>query len=217
MVDTQFVNITLPEALEDIKLEQYKKFIMLANEDNADELALHYFCGINPAQQVGMKKKDLNELKEHIGKVLAEKPALQKTIKFRGVEYGFHPKLEDISLGEYIDLEEYLKDPYKNAEKVLGVLYRPITSKMYGRHLIEAYDPDKHNGLGFQEIGADVFLGCLLFFYRLELKLLIASLPSSAKQVMSPALTDKLNLLESGDGIVPYIKLLEGISSRLMK
>ena len=216
MGDTQSVSITIPESLSDIKLEVYKKFIALANEHNGDELALHYFCGLNPAQQQGMRKVDLEEIRQAVGVVLNEKPSLTNTFKYRGVEYGFHPKLEDISLGEYIDLEEYLKEPYKYAEKVLGVLYRPITSKMYGRYTIENYNPDKHTGLGFQELGADIFIGCLLFFYRLELKLLTASLPSLQSQAMSQASTGRPSFPENGVGIAPYIKLLEAISLRLM-
>ena len=112
MVDTQSVSIEIPESLSDVKLSAYKKFILLASEENGDELAVYHFCGLTPAQQQGMRKADLLEIQAQLGKVLNEKPALVKTFKHRGVEYGFHPKLEDISLGEYIDLEEYLKEPY---------------------------------------------------------------------------------------------------------
>ena len=86
--------------------------------------------------QEGMKKKDLDEIRNQLGEVLSEKPALTKSFQYNGKEYGFHPKLEDISLGEYIDLDTYLKEPYKDAEKILGVLYRPSTKKMFGLSLI---------------------------------------------------------------------------------
>ena len=191
----------------------------MATEDASDELAVYHFCGLTPAQQQGMRKVDLEEIQQQLAVVLNEKPALVKTFKHRGVEYGFHPKLEDISLGEYVDLEEYLKEPYKYAEKVLGVLYRPITKQMYGRHSVETYEPDRHTGQTFEELGADIFLGCLLFFYRLEIKLQIATLQSLGRQqeMMNPALTSKLTSLESGAGIALSIKSLEGIYSRLMK
>lgn len=219
MGDTQSVSITIPESLSDITLERYKKFMLMGIEGNSDELAVYHFCGLTPAQQQGMRKVDLQEVQEQLAVVLNEKPALVKTFKHRGVEYGFHPKLEDISLGEYVDLEEYLKEPYKHAEKALGVLYRPVTNKMYGRHTIELYDPDKHTGQTFQELGADIFLGCLLFFYRLEIKLQIATLQSlaSPQEMRNPALMHKQTSPESGAGIALSIKSLEGIYSRLMK
>tara|TARA_B110000908_G_C10268383_1_gene467253 strand:+ start:12435 stop:13085 length:651 start_codon:yes stop_codon:yes gene_type:complete len=216
MGDTQSVSIEIPENLSDIKLSAYKKFILLANEENGDELALYYFCGLTPAQQEGMKKNDLDLIRNQIGKVLGEKPNLVKTFAFKGKEYGFHPKLEDISMGEYIDLDEYLKDPYKNAERILGVLYRPITKKAFGRHAIENYDPDVHHGEGFEDLSADIFLGCLLFFYRIATNLQITFLTSLEKEEKKDMINN-LTSLKSGDGMEQYIKLLKEISYNLRK
>jgi hypothetical protein len=216
MVDTQSVSIEIPENLSDVKLSTYKRFILLANEENGDEMALFQFCGLTPAQQEGMKKKDLDEIRNQIGNVLAEKPNLVKSFTFKGKEYGFHPKIEDISMGEYVDLDTYLKDPYKNAEKVLGILYRPITKKIFGRHSIENYDPDIHDGLGFQDLSADIFLGCLLFFYRIATNLQITFLQSLEKEGKRDMMLN-LTSQESGDGMEQYIKLLKEISYNLKR
>ena len=216
MGDTQSVKITIPENLGDIKLGKYKEFILNADEENGDQLALYYFCGLDGDMQEGMKKKDLDEIRNQLGEVLSEKPPLTKSFQYNGKEYGFHPKLEDISLGEYIDLDTYLKEPYKEAEKILGILYRPITKKMFGRHDIENYDPDKHNGLGFQDLGADIFMGCLLFFYRIVTDLQITFLKSLEKEKKKDMMHNP-NSVESGDGMESYIKLLREISSDLRK
>ena len=216
MGDTQSVKITIPENLGDIKLGKYKEFILNADEENGDQLALYYFCGLDGDMQEGMKKKDLDEIRNQLGEVLSEKPPLTKSFQYNGKEYGFHPKLEDISLGEYIDLDTYLKEPYKDAEKILGVLYRPITKKMFGRHDIENYDPDKHNGLGFQDLGADIFMGCLLFFYRIVTDLQITFLKSLEKEKKKDMMHNP-NSVENGDGMESYIKLLKAISSDLRK
>lgn len=216
MGDTQSVKITIPENLGDIKLGKYKEFILNADEENGDQLALYYFCGLDGDMQEGMKKKDLDEIRNQLGEVLSEKPPLTKSFQYNGKEYGFHPKLEDISLGEYIDLDTYLKEPYKDAEKILGVLYRPITKKMFGRHDIENYDPDKHNGLGFQDLGADIFMGCLLFFYRIVTDLQITFLKSLEKEKKKDMMHNP-NSVESGDGMESYIKLLKAISLDLRK
>lgn len=216
MGDTQSVKITIPENLGDIKLGKYKEFILNADEENGDQLALYYFCGLDGDMQEGMKKKDLDEIRNQLGEVLSEKPPLSKSFRYNGKEYGFHPKLEDISLGEYIDLDTYLKEPYKEAEKILGILYRPITKKMFGRHDIENYDPDKHNGLGFQDLGADIFMGCLLFFYRIVTDLQITFLKSLEKEKKKDMMHNP-NSVENGDGMESYIKLLKAISSDLRK
>lgn len=214
MEGTQSVNIEIPETLSDVKLSAYKKFILAADEQNGDELALYHFCGLTPTMQEGMKKKDLDFIRNQIAKVLSEKPVLRKNFTYRGKEYGFHPKLEDISMGEYVDLDEYLKDPYRNAEKFLGVLYRPITKKMFGRHDIENYNPDVHNGQGFQDLAADIFLGCLLFFYRIATNLQLTFLQSLEKEGKKD-MTYNPNSAESGVGMEQYINLLKEISSSL--
>ena len=216
MEGTQSVSIEIPENLSDIKLSAYKMFILLANEENGDEIALHQFCGLTPAQQSGMKKKDLDAIRNQIGEILVQKPALTKTFMFKGKEYGFHPKIEDISMGEYVDLEEHLKDPYKNAEKVLGVLYRPITKKMFGRYSIENYDPEEHDGLGFQDLSAEIFIGCLLFFYRIATELQITFLQSLEKDQQRDMMLN-LSSAESGDGMERYIRLLKEISYDLRR
>ncbi len=216
MEGTQSVSIEIPENLSDVKLSVYKKFVLLANEENGDELALYHFCGLTPAQQEGMKKKDLDLIRNQIGQVLCEKPNLIKTFQFKGREYGFHPKIEDISMGEYVDLDTYLKEPYKNAEKVLGVLYRPITKKVFGRHSIENYDPEVHDGLGFQDLSADIFLGCLLFFYRIATNLQITFLQSLEKEGKKDMMHN-LTSQGSGDGMEQYIRLLKEISYDLKK
>lgn len=216
MEGTQSVSIEIPENLSDIKLSAYKKFILLANEENGDEIALHQFCGLTPVQQSGMKKKDLDAIRNQIGEILVQKPALTKTFMFKGKEYGFHPKIEDISMGEYVDLEEHLKDPYKNAEKVLGVLYRPITKKMFGRYSIENYDPEEHDGLGFQDLSAEIFIGCLLFFYRIATELQITFLQSLEKDQQRDMMLN-LSSAESGDGMERYIRLLKEISYDLRR
>lgn len=190
----------------------------MANEDNGDEQALYHFCGLTPDQQERMKVADKNNLRTQLGQVLQEQPKLVQSFNYNGVKYGFHPKLEDISMGEYIDLDELLKEPYKNAEKVLGILYRPITSNKFGKYLIENYDPDKHTGEGFGDLGTNILLGCLVFFYRLEIALLITFLRYSQKeQEMSQPLTGQPNSVGNGAGIAQSIKLLEAISRSLTR
>jgi len=218
MEDTQSVKLQVPESLADIPISKYKKFIAMANQDNGDEQALYHFCGLTPDQQERMKVTDKQRLRLILSTALGEKPALVQTFEFKGVKYGLHPKIEDISMGEYVDLDELLKEPYKNAEKVLGILYRPITSKKFGKYLIENYDPDKHTGEGFDELGTNILLGCMLFFYRLEIALQITFLRYLQKEQMTnqPS-TDRPSSLKSGAGIAQSIKLLEAISRSLTK
>ena len=113
------------------------------------------------------------------------------------IEYGVIPNLDDISLGEYIDLDTYMGD-WDNMEIAMNVLYRPITEKMDDKYLISEYDVESKDKL--TDIPLDVVLGSVFFFYNLGMEL---------SQVMMDYLEDpnRDNLThhqtfqESGDGI----------------
>jgi hypothetical protein len=56
-----------------------------------------------------------------------------------GVEYGFIPNLDDMSFGEYVDLDTYLGD-WQNIHRAMAVLYRPIREKRGERYNIVPYE-----------------------------------------------------------------------------
>ena len=72
-----------------------------------------------------MRKKDYEDTIEHLTKVINS--TSKHVIKFDlfDTEFGFIPKLDDITAGEFADLENYLTD-FNNAHKSMAVLYRPI-------------------------------------------------------------------------------------------
>ena len=48
---------------------------------------------------------------------------LKRIIEIDGIEYGFHPDLDSITLGEYADLETFIKNGIeKNLPEVMAVL-----------------------------------------------------------------------------------------------
>ena len=66
---------------------------------------------------------------------------LKRIIEIEGVEYGFHPDLDSITLGEYADIETFIKGGMeKNLPEIMAVLYRPIKEKKNDIYIIDAYD-----------------------------------------------------------------------------
>lgn len=205
--------VIVPTTLSDISLQDFQRF-MGANptEENGEELALAIFCGIDKDEYEQFPMNELQEIKDLVAVAITEKPDLQRFVTIGGVKYGFHPNLEDISTGEFVDLESYIQDPIKNAEKWLGVLYRPVTKEQFGRYEVEKYDPVRHNGDVFRDITMDVVQGALLFFYRLEIALQL-SLTKSLQRLESQekSLTLESPSQTSGDGMQSYISLLEAM------
>ena len=77
----------------------------------------------------------LSELQSESGQ------SLKKVIEIDGVEYGMHPNLDDITLGEYADIESFIKNGIQNnMPELMAVLFRPIVEKKGDIYAIEAYD-----------------------------------------------------------------------------
>jgi hypothetical protein len=139
-----------------------------------------------------------------------------RTFKLNDVEYGFIPNLEDdTQLGEYIDLDDYLKD-WDNFNKAMAVLYRPISTKRKDKYRITEYDDKIPQASEFLELTMDIVMGALVFFYRLSSQLLIITPKYLQTQLeKNPKAMEVLE--QSGVGIHTYINSLEEASLELRK
>lgn len=67
--------------------------------------------------------------------------SFRATFTLHGVKYGFIPSLEDISLGEYADIETFIKNGIENnLANIMSVLFRPIVEEHKDYYIIEGYD-----------------------------------------------------------------------------
>ena len=123
------MKLQIPTLLNDITVSEYLKFIEVNKEDADEEFLIHktisIFCGISMKDVLTIDAQEAQDIAVEIYAVLNQKANFVDRFELNGVKYGFIPNLEDLSLGEYIDLETYLKDQ-KNLHKVAAVMYRPI-------------------------------------------------------------------------------------------
>jgi hypothetical protein len=94
---------------------------------------------------------------------------LKRIIEIDGVEYGFHPDLDSITLGEYADLETFIKnDIEKHLPELMAVLYRPIKEKKNDIYIIDAYDGNiRLRTEEMKKMSAQQVQSALVFFYTL--------------------------------------------------
>ena len=94
---------------------------------------------------------------------------LKRIIEINGVEYGFHPDLDSISLGEYADIEQFIKNGIdKQLPELMAVLYRPIKLKKNDIYIIEPYDGDiRLRAEEMKLMSAEQVQSALVFFYTL--------------------------------------------------
>ena len=193
------VKILIPESARELTVEQYQKFLKVEGDETFTMLkALELFANIPLKVAYAMKADDILSISTDIFTMISVKHPLVKRLSFRGKEYGFVPNLEEMSFGEYIDLDNYLSD-MQSLHKTIGVLYRPITIEKGGLYEIEPY-----NGTdGYSDFPLDVALGATLFFYRLSNRLLKDS-QTSLEEETTNNLTSQPPLTSQGlgDGMV---------------
>ena len=205
------VNITVPDSLSEIRLEQYQKFVKLYDGEVTEEFMalkmLEIFCGIKLNDAYQMRYKDIDAIVQILSNTLNDKPQLVRTFKMDGVEYGFIPNLDDMTFGEYIDLDTYIGD-WQNIHKAMAVLYRPIKGRYGERYNIVPYEVIDAEVM--RKMPMDAVVSSVLFFYRLGIDLSIA-MTNYLEQAEETRLVQYLSSEQNGAGINHYTHLLKGI------
>ena len=164
------INITVPSQLCDIKLHQYKKYVKLLETveegENRDSFVslkmLEIFCNVPYQTAIKFKMQDVNKIIATILELLSSKNELVKRFRMGDTEFGFIPKLDDMTFGEYIDLDNYL-GKWDNIEKAMAVLYRPITKSSQDLYDIADYQGDTYHEI-MNEMPMDAVLSSIVFF-----------------------------------------------------
>ena len=210
------LELVIPTSLNEIPLMHYQKFMVVAsNKDNSDmfisQKMIEIFCGIELKQVVNIKLNDIIDLTTHFNKLFKDKLELKKIFEIQGVKFGFINELEDISFGEYIDLESNIID-VQSFHKAMAVMYRPITSQKGDKYTIEKYNGTANYADLMKYAPLDVVLPASVFFWSLGKELLTATLSYLEKQMTKKSkmiLAKQLNLESNGDGINQYINSLK--------
>ena len=124
-----------------------------------------------------------------------------------GKDYGFIPDLENMSFGEYVDLDTFMGDN-DNLHRAMNVLYRPIDLKQGQRYTLKEYDPDTSDEA--KNYPLDACFGAMVFFYNLGKDLSTVILNSSSKQ-NEENLVQFLASQPNGDGIIQSMQSLTEI------
>ena len=210
------LDITLPTTLSDIPLHRYQQFIEMKESSNDQEFIaqkmIQIFCGIDLSEVGKIKMKDLNELITHFTKVFSEKPKLVRHFKIKNIEFGFIPKLDEITFGEYVDLENHLQN-WETYHKAMAVMYRPIKEKRKDKYSIVDYEPNEDMQELMRFAPLDVAISASLFFWTLGSELLsltLSYLQKELKTMTNFSNTAKEQILDvSGDGIQASMRSLQ--------
>ena len=165
------MKIVIPNSLNEITLGQYQEFYKLTESTDAklvERRMIEIFCKVPMKYVNQMKAIDVKEIIQILTQMLENKPSLVNLFKMDGVEYGFIPDLDDMTFGEYVDLDTFIGDT-ENLHRAMKVLYRPIKIKKNGRYQIVDYDSEKFKDM--LGMPMDAVISSILFFYHLGIDL----------------------------------------------
>jgi hypothetical protein len=215
--------IVIPTKLSEIPLKSYQEFMKVAENSNDQEFigqkTVEIFCGLQMKDVVRVKWSDIRELTVHLNKIFKEKPKFQHTFKIKGTEFGFITNLEDMTFGEYIDLESNISN-VATFHKAMAVMYRPITKKVKDRYEIFPYTGTDEFSEVMKYASLDVVMGATVFFSTLGSDLVQHTLTYLEKEMKKNpklmTLAKERNLIKDGGGTIQSMHLLKETLQSLM-
>ena len=216
------LEISIPTELKEIKLAQYQAFLKIA-KDNDDEEFLNQkmvqiFCNIDLKNVAEIRFKDVLEITGSLSKMFnVQTHKFINRFKLGGVEFGFIPELEEMTFGEYTDLDSYIGD-WENMHKAMAVLYRPIVET----GLNDTYEIEKYNGSitysdVMRHVPLDVVFGANVFFYTLGKELLKSTMTYLENNKETQIILQQDNLGKDGDGTLRSMQLAKETLQDLIK
>jgi len=220
------IELEVPTTLADIKLWQYQKYMKVVDAhrdaEQTEELnnflnmkLVEIFCNVSLKDVSKISVRGYKRILDILNTAFEEKPKLVQRFELEGVDMGFIPKLDDISLGEYIDIETNISD-WKKMHKAMAVLYRPVNFKLGNKYGIAPYEVKEEVQEVMKEMPMNVVISSMVFFYSLG-KALLKAIPKYLEKNLTKEDLHQLEvyLQKSGDGINQSMLSLKGMSSIL--
>ena len=210
------IEINVPTSINEITLGQYQKYLKIAENNPEgnflDAKMIEIFCGIPLSESYKLKMSSAAAILDILNELLNQTPQHIERFKLNGIEYGFAPDLDEMSLGEYIDLDNNVSS-WDNMHVAMNVLYRPIKVSKVGKYNIEKYDVKNPEKMKDMPLGAAI--GSVFFLYNLGMELSKHTILYSNNQTEMEAIQEQLISTSGMDGTQVFLDSLTGILQNL--
>jgi hypothetical protein len=168
------MKINIPENISEVTLGQFQKYMELLERDldimNFNKRKVSIFTNI-PFKDLGsVKAIDFERISKQVDLSLNTDAQFEATFKLDGLEFGFINDFEEISLGEFADLEKY-QTSQNDLHNLMAILFRPIRNKAHGRYEIESYKGTAEYAERMKLMPLNIANGALVFFLNLASEL----------------------------------------------
>lgn len=210
------IEINVPTSLNEVTLGQYQKYLKIAENNSdgnfLDAKMIEIFCGIPLSDSYKLKMSSASAIVDILSELINQTPKHTERFQMNGIEYGFIPDLDEMSLGEYIDLDNNVSS-WEQMHLAMNVLYRPIKTSKLGKYNIEEYDVKNPEAMKDMPLGAAI--GSVFFFYNLGIELskhivLYSNNQQEMEDIQGQQISEK-----NGVGINQFMLSLTGVLSDL--
>lgn len=183
----------IPEKWTQVSLGKFQNY-MLGIDDRKDSKEKNIFTiqtltGAPLDLLQKCKLKDIEIVIAELNKLLSKKvnTTFNMIINIDGQDYGFHPNLSNLTLGEFVDLDNYCKNIWKNMHKVMAILYREVKHIKGKKYDIIEYDIeglDRRSKLFKDNMSIATINGASSFFLNIGKEYLMTLDPSLMQEMM---------------------------------
>ena len=219
------IKLIVPDSLHEIELGQYQDYLAsienLDAEKDVEEInrkLIETFCGLKPEQVNLLPLTSVESLLKVLSGAFSEEYELIRHFEIDGVKFGFIPKLDEMSLGEYIDLESTFGD-WEKMHKAMAILYRVVNFEKGEKYTINSYETNEELAEAMKLMPLSVVMSCMVFFYHLGTELVKATSNYIQTALKEENTTSHLKeaLEQNGVGISQFTDSLKVMSEDLMK
>ena len=226
------IKLTIPDYLS---VKQWKKFLSLEHLSETEKM-IKMISLLSGEETDTVKSWTPMSIKSVYAKVLDTitdiEPQFYPIFELDGVKYGF-ASMQNITLGEYVDLERLAKQPQDNIEEIMAILYRPIVKdrfkgikwafkntykialgeaeNLFKYYKIEEYDSSKRaeNADKLSVLPASICLGALSFFLvvgtSFSLGSSLSSLPPKEQMTIVKKMSQQMASMNIGGGLQQFL------------
>lgn len=129
--------IKLPDSWNEVTLGTYQEIASIETKDNTQKWIeiISILSNEDPEKVKHMDVTAFTKAVTHLGWMLAlpDEKIFKEEIKINNIVYKFKERLEDLTIGEWIDLESYIEETNHNLHKTFAVLYNGGTDSFEKR------------------------------------------------------------------------------------
>ena len=210
------LDVRVPDNLSEITLEQYQTYLKVQDGDNDDmfiaQKMIEIFCNVELKYVTKMRWRDVQEITNTLSTMFDAESKFKNRFSLDQVEYGFIPNLDEITFGEFVDLDTYLQD-WQQMDKAMSVLYRPIDISVRGRYNIKEYDGKVNEHI--KQMPLSVALGAVFFLLNLGQELSVVMMDYLDKGILKDHSQVKEGLMQNGIGIHHFTKQVKEVLKNL--